>query len=547
MSSCDVLLINPPWLSKDGNIWHGIKAAMPPLGIMSIASYLEKQKIPVQLLDVHVLRLTADDLRAKFKELRPRVVGLTVMTATSIAANKIAKLAKEVLPDCTVVMGGVHAAAMPDECLRNQAVDLVVRGDGELTMHEIVRGDPIKEIRGLSYRDGTTVLHNAPSPVILDLDSLPFPAYHLIPMEKYYPALGAYKRLPAINMLMTRGCPGKCTFCNSAETTLRTRSAASVVDEIIMLKQKYGIREIQFYDDTFTVMKKNVHEFCRLMVEKKVDVTWTAFVRTDCFNPDMARAMKAGGCHQVCFGIESGDNEILKNIRKPIKDELTQRAIDLAKEVGIESRACFIFGNMGETKATMQNTLDYAMELDPDLALFNINTPYPGTQLYKWAKENGYLKTEDWSEYELSGLILKLPTISESEVLEFYKHAHSVFYRRPKVMWKRLLAVRGPRQILDLAHAFFYIVLRVDWSRRDGLRADWVNHKKEDFFDFDIDGPESNYLSFQAYQLYLPAQRLRRRGATAEDAAVPAGAGGHASGAGAGGAAVAPSPEPVPV
>ncbi|MBI3269152.1 MAG: cobalamin B12-binding domain-containing protein [Planctomycetes bacterium] len=526
MSGCDVLLINPPWLSKDGNIWHGIKAAMPPLGILSIAAYLEQQKVAVRILDVHVERLTADDLRAKLRELSPRVVGLTVMTATAIASNKIARLAKEVLPDCLVVMGGVHAAAMPDECLRNRAVDLVCRGDGERILHEIVRGDPIKEIRGISYRDGEAVTHNAPSPLILDLDALPFPAYHLVPMDKYYPALGAYKRLPAINMLMTRGCPGKCTFCNSAETTLRTRSAASVVAEIEHLKKEYGIREIQFYDDTFTVMKKNVFEFCRLMVEKKVDVTWTAFVRTDCFSEEMAKSMKAAGCHQVCFGIESGDDEILKNIRKPIKCTLTKKSIDLAKQVGIEVRACFIFGNMGETLQTMQNTLDYSMDLDPDLALYNINTPYPGTQVFKWAKENGYLRTEDWNEYELSGCLLKLPTLTEQEILDFYKKAHSTFYMRPKAVWRRLKAIRRPKHILDLIHAFFYIVLRCSWQNRDGLRADWVDHKKEDFFDFDLAGAESNYLSFQAYSLFLDKQRLIPRGATPAlaGAAVAAGA-----------------------
>ena len=179
------------------------------------------------------------------------------MTATANAAHAIANLSKEVAPNCTIVFGGVHAEAMPDETLSHLNVDLVVRGDGEETFLEICQGEtPIERIAGISYRSGNQIIHNPARAVETNLSKYPMPAYHLAPMEKYYPAIGAYKRLPAINMLMTRGCPGKCTFCNSAKTVLRTRDASQVVEEIKFLRDNYGIREIQFYDDTFTVMKK---------------------------------------------------------------------------------------------------------------------------------------------------------------------------------------------------------------------------------------------------------------------------------------------------
>ena len=206
-------------------------------GLLSIAAYVESNGYCVRVIDVHIEKHTAAELIEKLQVAQPRYVGMGVMTTTSNAANQIARIVKRTVSDCIVVFGGVHPEAMPAETLCNSAVDIVVRGDGEETFLSILRGKPLEAIQGISYRRGTTVVHNPSAPVEMNLDRYPFPAYHLVPMHKYYPAIGAYKRLPAINMLMTPGCPGKCTFCNSAMTTLRSRSAESMVEEIEYLKQ----------------------------------------------------------------------------------------------------------------------------------------------------------------------------------------------------------------------------------------------------------------------------------------------------------------------
>ncbi len=493
----DALLINPPWISKDENIWHGIKSAMPPLGLLSVAAYTESKGHSVKVLDVHVEKFSAEEVIQYLEQTRPKVAGFSVVTATANAAHAIARLVKQVVPDCLVVFGGVHPEAMPAEVLCNLAVDVVVRGDGEEPFLELVQGLPLEEIGGISYRQGSTVIHNRPRPVEMNLDKYPFPAYHLAPMDKYYPAIGAYKRLPAINMVMTRGCPGKCNFCNSAKTTLRTRSAEHVVEEIKYLKKTYGIREIQFYDDTFTVMKPNVMKFCELMIKENLDITWAAFVRSDCFSEEMAKAMKKAGCHQVLIGVESGDEEILRNIGKTINREKTAETIRIARKVGIDSRAAFIFGNQGETVASMKKTLDFSLELDPDIALYNICTPYPGTQLYKWAKENDYLVSEEWSDYELSSFMMRLPTVTEEEIQNFYKDAHRDFYLRPISMWRRLVRVTSFSQIKDLIHAFFFIVLRQKASQRDGIRKDWQHFDKREFYDLLPDVLAAPKLTFE--------------------------------------------------
>ncbi|MBI3544173.1 MAG: radical SAM protein, partial [Deltaproteobacteria bacterium] len=313
-----------------------------------------------------------------------------------------------------------------------------------------------------------------------------------------------------INMLMTRGCPGKCIFCNSAQTALRTRSAESMVEEIKYLKATYGVREIQFYDDTFTVMRKNVLRFCELLSAEKLDITWAAFVRSDCFSEEMARAMKKAGCHQILIGVESGSDVILENIRKPIDRERTAAAIALARKVGIDSRAAFIFGNMGETVETMQETIDFSMQLDPDIALYNICTPYPGTQIYQWAKQNGYLVSEEWSDFELSTFMLKLPTVTEADVHRFYAIAHKKFYMRPKQIWRRLTRVSRLSHISDLIHAFFYIVLRRKLGTRGEVRRDWIGPKKEDFFDLSQVVDKIPRLTFEVRQnsVELEPERL---------------------------------------
>ena len=380
----DILLINPPWLTKDGNIWHGVKSTSPPLGLLYVAAYAESKGREVRVMDVNAERLSFEDIERFVSEHRPRWVGFTAVTAQIINTHRIAGIIKRVSSDSKIVVGGVHATAMPDDVMRDPNIDYVIRGEGELPLFELVDGRPLESIAGLSYRGANPlqpIQHNPPGQPIEDLDSLPTPAYHLIPFNAYKPAIGAYRRLPAVNMTMTRGCPGKCTFCNSAETALRTRSAEHLVNEIQKLQARYGIREVSFYDDTFTIYKQQVARTCDLIMERGIDLTWSCFARTDCVSPPLLAKMRAAGCHQILFGLESADPEILETVRKPIDLEQTRRAVRMVQDAGIDVRAAFMFGNPGETIASMRRTIDFAKELDPDIAIFNITTPYPGTDV----------------------------------------------------------------------------------------------------------------------------------------------------------------------
>lgn len=453
----NVLLINPPWLTKNGNIWHGVKSTSPPLGLLYVAAYAESRGASVRVMDVNAEQLHFEDIEDDIARSKPDFIGFTAVTAQIINTHRIAAIAKRVSPRTKVVVGGVHATALPDDVMRDENIDFVIRGEGELPFLALISGEPADEIGGLSYRGKNPlqpIAHNHVGEPLSNLDVLPTPAYHLIKFDLYKPAIGAFRRLPAVNMTMTRGCPGKCTFCNSAETALRTRSAEHVVDEIQRLQSRYGIREVSFYDDTFTIYKQQVTRFCDLIVERGIDLTWSCFARTDCVSPPLLKKMRAAGCHQILFGIESADPQILETIRKPIDIEQTRRACRMVQEAGIDVRAAFMFGNPGETLQSMRRTIDFAKQLAPDIAIFNITTPYPGTQMFEWARKNGHLRTLDWNYYDLANQVLDLPTVTRDGVNAMYRTAYREFYFRFGYILRRLTKMRGWADIKANFQAF---------------------------------------------------------------------------------------------
>jgi anaerobic magnesium-protoporphyrin IX monomethyl ester cyclase len=454
----NVMLVNPQWIRRKGSIWKGVAGAMPPLGLAYLGAYLEKKGIAVKILDMQVEDGFFEET-AKKTGFMPDFVGITATTTIINDALEIAETSRRIFPGAKIILGGVHPTFTPDEILENKNVDYVVRGEGEETLYKLVSGKKESGITGLSYRQDGVITHNPDSGLIKDLDTLPMPAYHLLRVERYLPSLGSYKRLPAISMITSRGCPGKCTYCFGSYLggRIRTHSARYMADEVKMLVKNYGIKEIAFYDDTFTAIKKNVHEFCRIINEEKIDITWVAFARVDFIDGETLSLMKKAGCHQILFGIESGNAEVLKNIGKVPSLEKAGQAVLMTKKAGIECRTSFMLGNPGETEETLKQTIDYSIKLDADLAMYNVTTPFPGTKMYRWAKENGYLKTEDWSKYDFATAVMELPTVSGATVEKYYAAAHKAFYGRPLFMLKRLLKTRTPDDIIMAVKAVIAI------------------------------------------------------------------------------------------
>jgi radical SAM superfamily enzyme YgiQ (UPF0313 family) len=418
--------------------------------LATIAACLEQEGHEVAVLDCTAEQFSiskVDEWLGAMPE-QPDCVGITATCATFQAAIDVAVTSRRHFPSALIVLGGVHPTVDPQETLTHPEVDIVVLGEGERTMVEIAGGKQRDEINGIAFMRNGEVIRTPARELIKDLDALPFPAYHLLPMDKYHPAVGSFKSLPAMSLFATRGCPGRCIFCHRQfGGKLRTRSARHIIDEIKLLYDVYGIREIAFYDDTFTVFDREVREFCRILIEEGPKIDWSCFTRVDRVNEELLMLMKKAGCHLILFGVESSDREILKTIKKAISLDDAKRTVALARKVGIRTRASFMFGNPGETPQTVKATIEFSKELDPDQVQYNLTTAYPGTELYEWAKKHGYLATDKTGGWSMSDYNLNLPTISRTDLEEAYRRAHAEFYVRPRIILRRLFAVRSWPQL----------------------------------------------------------------------------------------------------
>ena len=343
-----------------------------------------------------------------------------------------------------------------------------------------MRNERRSEVRGIAFRDDSgRVLLTPPRPVIEDLDRLPMPAYHLLPMRHYRPSLGNFKRLPAISMVTTRGCPGRCTFCSvkGMGHRIRSRSASLLADEIAWLNRKYGIKEISFYDDTISCHKKNFLALLEELIRRRLDITWSCMSRVDMVDLEMLKLMKRAGCHQVAFGIESASPEILRNVRKHLDLDRAARVARETRKAGLDLRLMFMFGNPGETLQTMRDTLALALRLNPDLFVFNITVPFPGTEMYGWAKSEGRLLADNWDQYDLSRVILRLDGLSPEQITGFYRYAYRNAYFRPWFILKWMFKVFRPGELRAmLSNVVFFT--KALWSR-GGTEEKTVSYEME--------------------------------------------------------------------
>ena len=439
------VFINPPRKIKSNNIWSVINSENPPLGLALLAAIWDKQGQSSQIIDAAVLKMSIPDIVGKIAPATD-FVGITATTPEISSAIRIALEIRNKLPHIKIVMGGVHPTVFHEELIHENICDIVVRNEGEVPVEELAKGTPLNLIPNLTWRNSQgEVIVNPDSINYVDLDTLPFPAYEKLPMHLYHSALGAARYKPSIAMVTSRGCPGKCTFCFSGMfgSKIRFFSPVQIIQHIELLQKKYGIREISFYDDTFTASSKHVTELCQLILEKEIKISWSCFSRIDSVTPDLLLLMKKAGCHQIMYGFETMDENILKKINKRINLEQFQRAITWTRAAKINIRGAFMLGNPGETSASMGNTINYAKNAGIQLAVFNITTPYPGTAMYKEFLQNNSLLHQNWDLYNLAQPVLKLDTVSDQCVKEYYYKSYRSFYLRPAFIFRHILAIRS--------------------------------------------------------------------------------------------------------
>ncbi len=458
-----IYIINPPFKAEYGKFSRESRspaitksgALYYPLWLIYAAVLAQKNGHEVLFLDAPAKPLDDDASLAEIKK-NADGVGLFVFgTSTpSIKSDvRFAENVKSLYPDAFALLVGTHPSALPEETLSlSETIDAVAIGEFDQTVSELATaleaGTPIKEVRGLCLRSEDGTLARTPAmPPIKNLDDIPFASQFIkerLEPRDYFFAAATY---PSIQIFTGRGCPFRCNFCVYPQTmhghAFRARSPENVVAEFEYIANNFpDVHEVVIEDDTFTALKKRVLDICELLVAKGLNkrLHWLCNARVD-LDLETMQAMKKAGCRLIIPGIESGNQQILDNIKKGTKVEQFQPYIDNAKKAGLLIHACYMVGNQGETKQTMQDTLDLALRLDTDTAQFFPLIPYPGTEAYDWNKEKGYIEL-DYEKYCLEdgthNTVLSLPELSAQEMVDFCNYARRQYYLRPKYIMHRL-------------------------------------------------------------------------------------------------------------
>jgi anaerobic magnesium-protoporphyrin IX monomethyl ester cyclase len=424
--------IKSPW---------GIANRVPPLGLAYVAAALEKAGFQVEMLDNYLLKKPIDEVKQMVAKLNPEIVGIACGSVTYQRCIETAKAVKEADPSCRVVVGGPHPSYMPDSMLQHPEIDYVVLGEGERAMVELAThitkhdDDQTIAIPGVAYRQDGKMIKTA-SRFISDLDQIPYPARHLLPMHLYDRSVEYLGAKPVDTMNVIRGCPYNCAFCETKHIwgqKCRAFSPPRVVEEINYMVNKYGSKGIYFVGDNFTIQKRNTAEICNLIKKYKLDIQWVCDTRIDLISRELLKIMKAAGCSTIWFGVESGSSRILEKINKNVTPEQVVHAFKLCKEEGIQVACSFMLGIPGETVNDMKTTFKFAKKLDPDWCQFNVFVAVPGSNLYEEVLQKGlYDRVEDFVTY------VKTEEFSYESVLEVQRRFHKEFNRSPKRILQKI-------------------------------------------------------------------------------------------------------------
>jgi radical SAM superfamily enzyme YgiQ (UPF0313 family) len=436
MAKTKIALINPPFM--EGSFHHPL---LLPLGIAYLAAVAEKGGHEVKVIDCPASGLDQTQLKKELASFNPAIVGITGTTPTIKSSIQSAQTSKEVLPNAQVLVGGAHATFMDKQLLEEvPAIDVIVRGEGELTLLELadtVNNQDLSEVDGITYRADGQIVQNKKRAFIQNLDEMPRPAYHLFPLDKYH--IYGKTFLPVMS---SRGCPFQCAFCVTSQSfgaQFRARSATNVVDEIEWLKNTYGADGFTFYDDILTLNRDRIISICDQLVERKINLPWGCQTRVDQVNKEMLGRMKRARCAEVSFGVESGCQTLLDAFHKHTMVEQNIAAVKLAKKEGLFVAVSAIVSYPGDTMDMVKQTVDLLKKMEPDDAYLCIATPYPGTELRATIEAKGWKISNDWNLYDTMNPVFENPNIDNEEIArirkDFYNHLYSTKYIL-RQLWK---------------------------------------------------------------------------------------------------------------
>lgn len=415
----------------------------PPMGLAYLAAYIRREGFNPVIVDFNIDGCSEKELPRLLKEYAPLAAGISFMTNQYGESLRLAELIKRCSNLTRVVAGGPHVSALSCETLKEcPAIDFIVTGEGEITFIELLKAisngkEDFANISGLSFRCRGDIVQNQPRDLIKDINSLPFPAWDLIDTRKY--SVFSIKKGLTFALLSSRGCPNHCIFCDSHTIfgrRFRPRSAKNIFLEVLFLRKTYRMSQFDFVDDTITLDKRRVLDLCALLKGSGIPFTWMANARANTLDGEMLKAMKESGCVRIDIGVESGDPSVRRMAKKGITDEDVIRTHRLAKELGVQVGSFVMVGNLGETMDSVRMTAELLKDIGEDV-MVSIACPFPGTELYKIAKEKGYLRVTDWSRYVTSPTYLRgyrpimvTDAMDQNKIVNAYYYLHSFFVKR---------------------------------------------------------------------------------------------------------------------
>ncbi|TRO54887.1 radical SAM protein [Candidatus Bathyarchaeota archaeon] len=428
-SEMKVTLVNPPYPPA-------VHSHPPfiPLGLAYLGAVAEKEGHAITVIDCQAEKLTYEAFRERVRRTPSDVVGVTATTLLYKSAMKLVNISKQEHPQAITMLGGSHGTFWDINALNEYpSLDIVVRKEGEITFTELLNKlqtkNSLKNVLGITFRSKEgKIVRTEDRPFLKDLDSLPFPAHNLLPLD-------ALKRMGKVlfPLITSRGCVFWCDFCSTVRMFgrgYRWRSPKNVVDEMEMIHDNYGTNQFTFYDDAFTVNRERAIKICEELHARKLDLIWDCGTRVDMVDRELLKTMHDAGCIAVWLGVESGSEVILGAMNKGIKLEQTRRAYKTAHEVGLMTIANVVIGFPGETEQTAKATIKFVKELNPDDVGFYVATPYPGTPMYEQVKKNGWLRVTDFDKYDTAGPTFETPWLTMDKLSEIRYKAYQDFYLR---------------------------------------------------------------------------------------------------------------------
>jgi radical SAM superfamily enzyme YgiQ (UPF0313 family) len=460
MVDSDCLLIVPHYTSGKGSILKSFDYTMPPVGLLSIAGWLKKNEINVNILDLTIEDFSKTSINqiivSKISKIGvPAWFGISVCTPVAYNAYEISRIIKNLYPDSKIVLGGPHVTVLKervfDEC---DTADYLITGEGEYALCDLIlyndnRPDNIIEKNPDNNITKTKAIEVRP-------EDLPMPAYELLDFDKYIPPPASlHSKKPGIGIITSRGCPFKCTFCaRITGNKLRFKTVNQVIDEIKYLQKTYLIKQFHFYDDTITCRKTYITELCQRFIDEKLNLHWSCFARVDTVDEEVLAIMKKSGCFVIMYGVESLDETILRDVNKGINVEQINKALILTRKAKIESRISLIIGTPTETHETLAKTKRDLLKLDTDFFQAFIAVPMPGSQFYIDAKTEGRVINENWEDYNLSKVLYRHPVFSEKELFKEQRNMYIKFYLRPRIIFNLIKSLNSLNAVKNVFRGF---------------------------------------------------------------------------------------------